>query len=64
VAVRVVAAVLSAPRDRLGRLVMTATDKDRANREALRVLAVQLKVPGCHDILDQCAKVLAASVQL
>lgn len=57
---RVISRVLSAPRDRLGRLEFV-TDEARKAREDLRLAAVFYRVPGCTDVLDQCAKVAAAA---
>lgn len=61
-AVRVVAAVLEMPRDRLGRLDYAATDEARAARERLRELAIHYAVPGSTDTMHQCAQVLRAAV--
>lgn len=61
-AFRVIAAVLKAPRDRLGRLDITASDEARSAREELRELACKFNVSGCRDIMEQCAKVANAAI--
>lgn len=61
-AIRVVSDVLSAPRDRLGRLDFAAADKSREARETLRLLAEAYSVPGCIDVMEQCEKVLRAAL--
>lgn len=58
-AIRTVIAVLSMPRDRLGRLE-ASTPEAVAAREALRNLAVAYKTDGAKDSMDQAAKVLTA----
>ena len=52
----IIAAVLSAPRGRGGKLEFY-TDEARAAREELRLLAVELNIGGAADMIDQCAKV-------
>lgn len=61
-AMRVVAAALEMPRDRLGRLDYAATDEARAARERLRELAIHYAIPGSTDTMHQCAQVLRAAV--
>ena len=62
-AMRAVAKVLEAPRDRLGRLdVAVASEEIREARETVRGLAVHYGVTGGKDIMEQCAKVLQASI--
>lgn len=63
-ALRVIAAVLEGPRDRLGRLDRTATDESRDANETLRLLAVAYSVGGCTDAIDQCAKVARAAIEM
>lgn len=57
-----IAAVLEAPRDRLGRLDVTYGSAAGDAREVLRNLALAFDVGGCADTLDQCAKVARAAV--
>lgn len=54
--------VLSAPRDRLGRLDFATSERSREARESLRLLAKALNVPGCVDTLEQCEQVLRAAL--
>lgn len=61
-ALLVIADVLQSPRDRLGRLDCTATEKHRAARETLRLLADAYCVRGCVDILEQCELVARAAI--
>lgn len=56
---RCIAAILEAPRDRLGRLdVCTGSARDA--REEMREYAVAMGIGGCTDLMEQCAKVARA----
>lgn len=57
---RCIANLLESPRDRYGRICPSDTDTARKAREEMREYAVALKVPGCQDTLEQCAKVARA----
>lgn len=57
-ALSVIARCLRAPRDRLGRLDMSANDETRKAREELRVLMVKHELPGGRDTIDQCQNLL------
>lgn len=59
---RCIAAILEAPRDRLGRLDLNANESVRNSREELREYAVELAIGGCQDTLEQCAKVARAVI--
>ena len=61
-ALQAIAGVLEAPRDRLGRLDISAT-RGHA-REQLRLLAVRYGVSGSHDYMEQCAKVARAVIAM
>lgn len=55
----VIATILEAKRDRLGRLDLSHMDSASAARarEVLGAFAIKFKVGGCTDVLEQCAKV-------
>ena len=57
---RCIANLLESPRDRYGRICPSDTDTSRKARDELREYAIALKVPGCQDTLEQCAKVARA----
>ena len=59
---RCIAAILEAPRDRYGRLEVHAMESSRNAREEMREYAVALKIGGCSDLLEQCAKVARAVI--
>lgn len=62
-ALAVIANVLDAPRDRLGRVDHAESDVAREAREALRLLAVRYNTPGAKDTLERCAQVARAALR-
>jgi hypothetical protein len=57
-----IAAILEAPRDRLGRLDITHGSPAGQAREVLRNLALAFGVTGSVDTMEQCAKVARAAI--
>jgi|ERR1041384_4213499 ribosomal protein S14 len=61
-AAQAVAAFLSGPKDRFGRVDVGADVATLAARNRVRELAIQFQVPGSETYLDQCAAVLVAAL--
>lgn len=60
--VEAVATLLSAPRDRLGRLEPAQAPHSAEARETVRMMAVDYGVAPAKDYMAQCAQVLRAAV--
>lgn len=57
-----IAAILEAPRDRLGRLDITYGTPAGEAREVLRSMAIAFEMSGSSDTMEQCAKVARAAL--